>query len=768
MGNATGSVKFLALDSGRTIVRDQFTILPVPDIVISHMNRLADQSRKGLLTPLDFAMGSPNQSVLDRPPEDFSYSPDNFVPIDGTRVVPADDHVVAPETIVIEHAADINPADVLLPVPAPATPPVDPPLADELYVFEPLPEPEDRAPDPEEPPPEPEDRAPDPEESPPEPEDPPSEPEEPPTTVPVDNASHPYSTRSRSRGAKSYWDRRTQTMVHHPTEQVLLARSVASRRSSGPAKFVFNISVKAAMAKMPRKALESMYKEITQMVDKRVFRGVAPSFKHKKKVIKSFLFLKEKHLSNGQFDKLKSRLVAGGHMQDKEAALFEDISSPTASLPFIFMVGCIAARDGRHVKTVDITGAYLNADISRHEILMELDATMAAILIQIDPSYEKFMRSNGTMVVQLEKALYGCIESAKLWYDLLAVTLESDGYIKNSIDGCVFNKTVDGVQCTVVVYVDDLFITCKDMSMIDSLEALLRDKFKEITVHDGPVHSYLGMTWDFFSASKEVKVTMEGYVDDLLKCANITGTAASPAAEHLFNIREAPALDDPRREEFHSLVAKILYLAKRTRPDVLLPIAFLTTRVQKPDEDDWLKLQRVLKYLNGSKGLGIILRPRDILSILAYIDASYGVHADGKSHSGMFISMGLGPTLVKSSKQRIVTKSSTEAELIALSDMCSLVIWSRDFLLAQGEDPPPATVYQDNQSTMAMIERGASTSERSRHVKIRYFWVKDKVDSGEIKIVYLPTEDMTADVLTKPMQGEKFLKFRSMILNWCF
>jgi hypothetical protein len=216
------------------------------------------------------------------------------------------------------------------------------------------------------------------------------------------------------------------------------------------------------------------------------------------------------------------------------------------------------------------------------------------------------------------------------------------------------------------------------------------------------------------------------------------------------------------------MVAKLLYIAKRTRPDLLLSVSFLSTRVNSPDIDDWSKLNRLLKYINGTKSLGIILSPEpDGQTMLrAFIDASYGVHRDGKSHSGMLLSLGCGPILVKSSKQKIVTKSSTEAELVALSDNASIVIWSRDFLIAQGEKTSSSFIYQDNMSTMALTEKASSTSERTRHINIRYFWIKEKVDSGILKIEYLPTEKMLADVLTKPLQGARFNKLRDALLNW--
>jgi hypothetical protein len=273
------------------------------------------------------------------------------------------------------------------------------------------------------------------------------------------------------------------------------------------------------------------------------------------------------------------------------------------------------------------------------------------------------------------------------------------------------------------------------------------------------------MSWDF-TTDGQVKITMEGYTADLMQHASVIGIDRTPAADHLFHVRDVTLLESADREKFHSLVAKLLYLAKRVRPDILLPVSFLSTRVQSPDVDDDRKLRRVLKYLNGTRELGIVLGGGDGVTVTAYIDASYGVHEDGKSHSGMAVCVASGPLLVKSTKQKIVTKSSTEAELIALSDMSSNVIWIRDFLIAQGYTLPPARVYQDNQSTIALVQRGSSASERTRHVHIRYFWVKDRIDSNEIKIEYLPTDEMTADILTKPLQGDKFILLRNKLLNW--
>ncbi len=193
---------------------------------------------------------------------------------------------------------------------------------------------------------------------------------------------------------------------------------------------------------------------------------------------------------------------------------------------------------------------------------------------------------------------------------------------------------------------------------------------------------------------------------------------------------------------------------------------FLSTRTKSATEDDYSKLDRVLRYLNGTAGMGMVLETDKDICVYTFADAAYGVHADGKSHSGLNITLGRGAVFVRSAKQKIVSKSSTEAELIGLSDSLSQTIWTRDFLTGQGYSIGPATVYQDNMSAIALAAKGKSTSDRTRHIHIRYFFVKDRVDAGEIAVEYKPTKLMLADLLTKPLQGDLFRAMRKELLNW--
>jgi hypothetical protein len=345
------------------------------------------------------------------------------------------------------------------------------------------------------------------------------------------------------------------------------------------------------------------------------------------------------------------------------------------------------------------------------------------------------------------------VEAAKLWYDNISGRLVNDlGFVINLYDSCVFNKLgADVHQITVVLHVDDMLITCMNEHEIDKLTRAFEDSYEGVTVHRGDVLDFLGMTFDF-RVPGQVAVTMAKCVEDILTGAMSSETIRAnggdlrvrltPATDHLFDVREdAQKLSKTDADFFRSYVAKMLYVCKRCRPEGLTAVSFLSTRVQDPDIDDLAKLRRLLGYLLGSRERVIILRIGDQIKVSVYADAAYAVHAlSGRSHTGCVITVGdAGPVFVKSSKQKIVTKSSTEAELVALSDSASQGIHLWHFLVAQGYKLPPVSLLQDNKSTLALLERGGPASQRSRHIDIRYFWVSERERAGAVKTSYLPT-----------------------------
>jgi hypothetical protein len=192
------------------------------------------------------------------------------------------------------------------------------------------------------------------------------------------------------------------------------------------------------------------------------------------------------------------------------------------------------------------------------------------------------------------------------------------------------------------------------------------------------------MTFDF-TATGKVKITMEGYKGELLKgCEVLKGTAPTPAKAELFQVNPGssdPLLDDKLREKFHSITARLLYLCKRVRPDILTVVAFLTKRVTKPQQQDYNKLLRVIQYIRATHDMGMVLEVRCTPTVTAYVAASYGV-VDMKSHSGCLVTLGAGPIFAKSGTQKLNTMISTGAELVGMSDSGNQVIWTRNFLSA--------------------------------------------------------------------------------------
>ncbi len=307
--------------------------------------------------------------------------------------------------------------------------------------------------------------------------------------------------------------------------------------------------------------------------------------------------------------------------------------------------------------------------------------------------------------------------------------------------------------------------------MVDHIIEQLNERYgKEAptTVIRGKVHDYLGMTLDFSKEAK-VMINMGDYVESVIEDApaDMNGVSVTPAANHLFEVNKKPILLDEKTSDcFHSMTSKLLFLAKQERPDIQVAVAFLTTRVKSPDEDDYKKLARVIRYLRMTKGLTLTLEADKTHIIKWWVDASFAVHRDMRSHTGGTMTMGRGSAYSTSTRQKLNKKISSEAELVGVDDVMPMIIWTRYFLEAQGYEVRDSTIHQDNQSTMLLEKDGkASSSKRIRHINIQYFFVTDRARAKQVSINYCPTGDMTADFRTKPLQGSRFRKMRGEIMN---
>jgi len=283
-----------------------------------------------------------------------------------------------------------------------------------------------------------------------------------------------------------------------------------------------------------------MNKEMNQLHQKGVMEPVNYTDltpKQKVRMLRSLMFLKRK-----RNNVLKSRFVANGSIQIRSMSAV-DPSSPTVSTEALFITAAIDAVERRSIATVDIEGAYLHAQMVG-EVLMKIDPVIAQILVGIDPTYKDYLLPDGSLVVRLKKALYGCIESARLFYENISKVLENYGFVKNSYDPCVFNKTMYEKQCTIVIHVDDLKISCADHRGVDDVIGELKRVYGNLNVHQEDVIDYLGMDFDY-SLPGVVKISMTAMVDQVIEELQVNEKVRTPAANDLFQVDEkSPLLEN--------------------------------------------------------------------------------------------------------------------------------------------------------------------------------------------------------------------------------
>ena len=474
---------------------------------------------------------------------------------------------------------------------------------------------------------------------------------------------------------------------------------------------------------------------------------------------------------------IKGRSCLNGSKQKKFLKEGESIASPTVCLEAILMTLGIDIYEERDVAIFDVPGAYLHALMPEDKnVIMVLRGKFVDIMCQVDPSYHEYVtvNSKGQKVLYLKilRALYGCIESALLWYQLYAETLEGLGFKINPYDRCVANKVINGSQCTICWYVDDNKISHADKDVVSEVLKQVEEHFGKLVISRGNTHDLLGMKIELDRKNKKVKIDTSVHIREAItmfeQCGEeVEGTVANPGNSQFFKVKnECKPLVGLKADVFHSTVAKLLFTGKRGRPDLEPYIAFLCTRVSKSTESDWKKLLRVLRFAKQTIGDKRTIGASSLSDLYTWIDAAYAVHPDMKSQTGGLMSLGHGAIHCKSSKQKLNTKSSTESELVGMSDYLPYNLWARMFLSEQGYELNTNTIFQDNQSAIRMETNGrTSCTGNSRHIDIRYFFVADKVKQKEVKIQYCPTELMIADYFTKPLQGRLFHTLRDIIMG---
>jgi len=524
-----------------------------------------------------------------------------------------------------------------------------------------------------------------------------------------------------------------------------------------------NMTFRKAKMKHGAKAAKSSIKEIKQMVDKDIFRPTywsTLSESLRKKLIRSHTFFKEKYSVDGDLERLKARLVAGGDLVD--SSLLGDIAAPTARPESIFLCHGLAAQFRWLVTVMDIPCAYLNTRLPEDErIPMRLGPEEVDVLLQLKPEWTEYRNDDGSMIVLIYGGLYGLPQAAMLWNGVLTDALTDMGYVPTPEDPCVLVKfDPKGRRSIVIIYVDDLLHLYEKRRFQRELLAMLSSKFDPPTVHEGDKGIYIGVEFEYNRDDASVFLSMRKYTAKMLIDFNIQSGADTPTASNFMVVDDtSPEID---QREFASAVMSIFYMAQRTRPDVLFPVTVLASRIHDCREFDRVKLNRLFRYIFATQNYGVILRPRGT-TLMFSVDASYAIHANARSHSGLHVTLcdgdfpaaGFGGAFFcRSNAQKQVALSSFEAELNASRQNQAFYGFFRGLMQRLGFDQSaPSLLPQDNMATIGHLLSDKIFNGRSKHIDVRVYYTRELIQAGVIMPLYQPTEDMAADPLTKPFSA---------------
>eukprot|EP00731_Ephydatia_muelleri_P020359 Em0013g86a len=455
---------------------------------------------------------------------------------------------------------------------------------------------------------------------------------------------------------------------------------------------------------------------------------------------------KAKRGSDGKVQRFKARLVAKGFTQ-KHGIDYDETFSPVVRFTSVRTLLAFAVQNGMMVHQMDVVTAFLNGTLEE-EIYMEQP-----------PGYIK--KGEEHLVCKLKKSIYGLKQSPRCWNKVFNEYMTSLSYEQCAADPCVLVRT-EGTETTIIaVYVDDLIIIAKNPETMERIKGSLTERFKMKDL--GKLHYCLGINIEYDENKRCLWMHQRPYIQSLLERYQLSEAKSSctPADINVKLVKDDGAAKLADSVCYQSMVGSLLYAAIATRPDIAQAVGAVSKFNSCPTETHLTGVKRILRYLKGTINLGLKFEKTADSSIIGFSDADWAGDLDNRhSTSGNLFVMSGGAISWLSKKQPVVALSTTEAEYVALGAATQEVVWLRRLLSDIKAAPKmPTIISEDNQGTIA-IARNPVYLARTKHIDIKYHYVREALMDGVIDLVYCPTQQMTADILTKPLSRDQFETLR--------
>ena len=447
-----------------------------------------------------------------------------------------------------------------------------------------------------------------------------------------------------------------------------------------------------------------------------------------------FVYKTDKH---GFLQKCKARVVVWGNHQTQNG--LPTRATTLASATFRTLMA-ITAKFDLETQQMDAVNAFVHCP---------LDET---VFMKFPPGYEK-----PNKVIRLRKALYGLRRSPLLWQKELTKTFRELGFREVPQEPCVMLKGGVIVFC----------YRKKDQEVVEAIKRGLEAKYQLKNL--GELKWFLGIHVLRDRQSRQLWLSQQAYIDKLTARFGVVTSGRLPDSP-MADVELIPSPEKATRseiEQFQRKTGSILFAATMTRPDVAFACSRLAQFNTNPSKSHHEAADRVLQYLHYTRGYTLQYgHQQGMASLICASDASFADNTpDRKSSQGFIITLFGGPIAWKANKQNTVTTSSTEAELLALTQTAKEAIFLSRLLHALTlRLDEPLTIHCDNRQTLRLLnEESAKLTTKLRHVDIHNHWLRQEVREKRVTLDWVPTKQMPADGFTKSLGGQKHATFCGLI-----
>jgi hypothetical protein len=471
-------------------------------------------------------------------------------------------------------------------------------------------------------------------------------------------------------------------------------------------------------------------------------------------VVGSKWVFKAKKDAAGNVVRYKARLVAQGFSQVPGVDYF-DTFAPVARLASIRTVLAFAAAEDYETGQIDIKRAYLNGELTEDEV----------IFMKQPPGYEKVGVDGAVKVLRLWKTLYGLKQAGRRWYHKLVYIMSKLGFTRCGGDQAVFYRRCEetGVLIVVLVHVDDCSIVGKTKALIARFKLEIA-KFVDIT-DMGELHWILGIEVRRIREERRILLSQKSYIDSILRRYGFedlkpVSTPMDPntrltSAQSPSTTEEVAAM---RHVPYHEAVGSLMYATIGTRPDICFAVQTVSRFNGKPGLAHWEAVKRIFRYLKGTRDLWLAYGGHR-KELVGYADADGSMSEDRRAISGYAFMINGGAVSWSAKRQEIISLSTTESEYIAATYAAKEALWLRQIILQIfGISLDATTLFSDNQSAIALTKEHQYHA-RTKHIDVRFHFIRWIIEDGKLRLIYCPTEEMVADVLTKALVSTKVKHF---------